>query len=103
MSGQIDAGILVNLSDENVKVLMGYLRDKDFKAMREWVSNNMDTESSAIFRKLYDNMGSYVESSSIPQLILILAEYQYMDAFVADKEINTVACLTEVMGAIEFK
>ena len=70
--------------------------------MRAWVANNMDIESAAIFRGLYDNMNDCVKPQSIPQLVLILAEYQYKNAFVADHELNTVACMTEIMANVEF-
>ena len=80
-----------------------YLKDKDFKKMRSWVVNNIDTDASAIFRLLYDNMNDKVKPQSIPQLILILADYQYKNAFVADHELNVVACLTEIMANVEFK
>ena len=80
-----------------------YLKAKDFKKMRSWVVNHMDIDTIAIFRGLYDNMNELVEPKSIPQLVLILADYQYKDAFVADHELNTVACLTEIMANVEFK
>ena len=71
--------------------------------MRQWVVNNIDSEPVAIFRKLYDNMYTYIEPASIPQLVLILADYQYKNSFAADHELNTVACLTEVMAGVQFK
>ena len=70
--------------------------------MRSWVVNNIDTDASAIFRALYDRMTGKVQSQSIPQLVLILADYQYKNAFVADHELNVVACLTEVMANVQF-
>ena len=82
--------------------LIQSLKSKDFKKMRAWVANNMDIESAAIFRGLYDNMNDNVKPQSIPQLVLILAEYQYKNAFVADHELNTVACMTEIMANVEF-
>lgn len=82
--------------------LFSILKDKDFKKMRSWVTNNMDTDASAIFRGLYDQMYDYLKPQSIPQLVLILADYQYKHAFVADHELNVVACLTEVMANVEF-
>jgi len=78
------------------------LKEKDFKKMRSWVTNNMDTDASAIFRGLYDQMYDYLKPQSIPSLVLILADYQYKHAFVADHELNVVACLTEVMANVEF-
>lgn len=83
--------------------LVANLKAKDFKAMRRWVVDHMDIDTSAIFRGLYDNMYEFVDSQSIPQLVLILADYQYKDAFVADHELNTVACLTEIMANVKFK
>jgi len=103
VSGKIDAGMLVNLSDTNIKTLMKTLKDKDFKGMRQWVVNNIDTEPQAIFRKIYDSMNEYIVPQSIPQLVLILADYQYKNAFVADHELNVVACMTEVMANVEFQ
>ena len=103
VSGRIDAGILVNLGDENVKNLMSYLRDKDFSKMRRWVADNIDTEPAAIFRKIYDTMSDHVKPESVPQIVLILAQYQYWNAFVADHELNVVACMTEIMVTAEWK
>jgi len=79
------------------------LREKNFKSMRGWVAQNPDLDSSIIFRKLYDSANEYLEPQSVPQLVLILADYQYKAAFVADKELNIVACLTEIMGALQWK
>ena len=70
--------------------------------MRQWVANNMDTDSSAIFRSVYDKMSDKLQPQSIPQLVLILADYQYKNAFVADHELNVVACMTEIMANVEF-
>ena len=78
------------------------LKNKDFKTMRKWVVNNIDIDAAAIFRGVYDNMTDKVTPQSIPQLVLILADYQYKNAFVADHELNVVACLTEVMANVEF-
>jgi len=103
VSGTIDSGILVQLSDVSMTNLVSFLKEKNFKQMRKWVADNMDSEPVAIYRKLYDNMNEYVEAQSIPQLVLILADYQYKNAFVADHELNTVACLTEVMAGVKFK
>lgn len=103
VSGTIDAGILVNLGDDNVKGLIATLKDKNFKAMRKWVADNMDSEPHAIYRKIYDNMNEYLQPQSIPQVVLILADYQYKNAFVADHELNTVACMTEIMAGAEWK
>ncbi len=102
-TGKIDSGILVNVADVSINSLMNSLKIKDFRKMRKWVVDNIDVEPSTIFRKLYDNMNEYVEPASIPQLVLILADYQYKNSFVADHELNMVACLTEVMAGVKFK
>tara|TARA_B100001094_G_scaffold281129_1_gene292398 strand:- start:1443 stop:2393 length:951 start_codon:yes stop_codon:yes gene_type:complete len=103
VGGRIDSGILVNVSDVSIDTLVNHLKIKNFKGMRKWVVENIDIEPTAIFRKLYDNMNDYVDPQSIPQLVLILADYQYKDSFVADHELNMVACLTEVMAGVNFK
>jgi DNA polymerase III delta prime subunit len=103
ISGKIDAGVLVNLSDENIKSLMKSLKEKDFKTMRNWVVNNIDTEPQAIFRRIYDSMLDHIQPQSIPQVVLILADYQYKNSFVADHEINVVACMTEIMASVDWK
>ena len=102
-SGSIDSGILVSVLEKSIDDLIGFLKVKDFRKMRQWVSDNMDSEPASIFRKIYDTMGDYVDPRSIPQLVLILADYQYKNAFVADHEINMVACLTEIMSGVNFK
>jgi len=99
---RIDSSILVNLNDKNFDDLFAHLKNKDFKKMRAWVVNNIDTDASAIFRAIYDRMNDKVSPQSIPQVVLILADYQYKNAFVADHELNVVACLTEVMANVQF-
>jgi len=101
-NGSIDEQILVNVSDQNYDDLFTHLKNKDFKLMRKWVANNIDTDASAIFRSVYDRMTDKIAPHSIPQLVLILADYQYKNAFVADHELNVVACMTEVMANVEF-
>ena len=101
--GKIDSGILVNANDIALDTLMNALKIKDFRKMRQWVADNIDIEPASMFRKVYDNMNEYVEPQSIPQLVLILADYQYKNSFVADHELNMVACLTEVMAGVKFK
>jgi len=102
-SGEITSDILIGLSDQNIAALVGYLKNKDFKNMRAWVTNNTDIDSSVIFRRIYDTLYDFAEPHSIPAVILVLADYQYKAAFVADKELNTVACLTEIMASSEWK
>lgn len=92
----------VDESSNNFIDLFKTLKAKDFKKMRSWVVNNIDTDASAIFRGLYDNMATNVQPHCIPQLVLILADYQYKNAFVADHELNVVACMTEIMANVEF-
>jgi hypothetical protein len=103
MSGTIDTGVLVTLSESSIKGLMEDLKTKNFKKMRKWVTDNMDVESTKLFRMVYDNMVEYVTPNNIPQLVLILADYSYKDSFVADHELNVVACMTEIMSSIKFK
>ena len=103
VSGAIDAGILVNISDENLKTLVSHLKGKDFTEMRKWVVNNLDNDPVKIFRKIYDSMYTTLQPETIPHAVLIIADYQYKSAFVADQEINLVACLTELMSQVKFK
>ena len=102
INGRIDGGVLNIVSDKNYDDLFSYLKNKDFKKMRSWVVSNIDTDASAIFRAIYDRMSTKVAPQSIPQLVLILGDYQYKNAFVADHELNVVACLTEVMSDVQF-
>jgi len=102
-AGTIDAGILVQIGEINLLELMKALRDKHFSEVRKWVTENIDNDPVRIFRKIYDGVSGHLKDASIPQAILILAEYQYKSAFVADQEINLVACLTEMMVDCEFK
>jgi DNA polymerase III delta prime subunit len=100
-SGTIDEGILSNISDINTKDLITSLKDKDWKKMRQWVANNVDTDPQGIFRYIYDSL--LPEIKTVPQMVLLIADYQYKAAFVADQEINLTACLTEIMASIQFK
>jgi len=93
----------INPSGAGFAELSTSLKEKNFKKMRSWVVNNMDQDTVGIFRGLYDNMNEFIEPRSIPQLVLILADYQYKDAFVADHELNVVACMTEIMANVDFK
>lgn len=103
VSGVIDSGIFVNVGVEAYKALFKSMSDKDFAAVRKWVSTNIDGDATKLFRELYDHAASFLQPQSIPQLILIIADYQYKSAFVSDQEVNTMACLTEVMGSCAFK
>ncbi len=102
-TGKIDSGILVNFSEENLKGLVELLKVKNFTEVRKWVAENNDIDQTVFFRKLYDTASQYLKPNSIPQLVITLAEYQYKAAFVADHEINILACLTEIMAEGDFK
>jgi len=99
--GVIDEGILSNLSELNTKALADALADKDWKKMRQWVANNVDSDPQTVYRKVYDTL--LERAKQVPQFVLIIADYQYKAAFVADQEINLTACLTEIMANVEFK
>ena len=102
-SGNIDAGTLSEISDvRKVADLVGYLKEGNFGEMRKWVVVNSDIEPARIYRKIYDSLYEFFKSESIPQAVVILSKYQYQSAFVADQEINLVACLTEIMVDCEF-
>jgi len=103
VSGRIDSGLLAAVSDVSIVQLVEYLKDKNFTKMRSWVGENLDNDPQAIFRKLYDSSNKHVKDEFIPKLVMILADYQYKAAFVADPEVNLVACLTEIMIDVEFE
>ena len=103
VSGRIDAGILVDISEVNIKDLMQSMKQKEFTNVRKWIVNNIDNDPTRLFRRLYDNLYDYMDGSSIPHVVVILGEYQYKAAFVADQEINMLACLTEIMARGKFK
>ena len=102
-SGKIDTGILAQFSDVKVNDLVKQLKDKDFKEVRKWVVNNLDNDASVLMRRVYDALYTALTPNTIPAAILIIAKYQYQIAFVADQEINMLACLTEIMVECEFK
>ena len=103
ISGKIDAGILVDIAEVNIKELMHSMKNKEFTNVRKWVVNNLDNDSVRLFRRIYDNLYDYVDNSSIPHVVVILGDYQYKSAFVADQEINLMACCTEIMARAKFK
>ena len=102
-SGEIDAGILVNLSEDSVKELLSFLKNKEFTNVRRWIVNNLDNDPSRIYRRLYDSLYDSLVPSTIPHAVVILADYSYKSAFVADQEINLLACMTELMQNCNFK
>lgn len=103
VSGKIDSGILVNASQESYKLLVKCMKEKNFTEVRKWVAKNSELGSAPVFRELYDNAVATMDPDTIPQMILIIAEYQYKSAFVADQEINIMAALTEVMANCKFR
>jgi DNA polymerase III delta prime subunit len=96
-TGRIDSGILVNLQELSLKNLVEFLKNKDFSNMRKWVAENLDNDADVIFRKIYDQASQYLNTRSIPAVVLIIGKYQYQHGFCADPEINLVCCLTELM------
>jgi len=100
-TGSIDSGILANHSS-NIQDLVGILKSKKFVDMRKWIADHKDMDTAQLYRELYDNASQYVKPQSIPQLVVTLADYQYKAAFVADHEINNVACMTELMMEVEW-
>ena len=101
-SGEINSGILANIGELNLNQLISALREKNFQNMRQWVVTNVDNDPATVYRKIYDKLYEVLEKSSIPQAVLIIADYQYKSAFVADQEVNLVACLVELMAECEF-
>ena len=100
-SGVIDECILSNIAEVNIKGLIDSLKDKDFKKMRQWVANNADTDPQGLYRKIYDSLMDKVSNPA--HLVLLVADYQYKSAFVADQEINLTACLVDVMANLDIK
>ncbi len=103
VSGKIDKGVLSSVSEESFKDLINNLKGKNFNEVRKWVAKNSDMETTAIFHELYETASEFMELQSIPQLVVILADYQYKAAFVADHELNMMAAMTEVMTSCKFK
>ena len=103
VGGEIDSGILASFSDVSINDLTKNLKEKNFSEVRKWVNTNLDNDTTLLFRRIYDSLYETLVSSSIPAAVLVLAKYQYQVAFVADQEINLLACLTEIMVECEFK
>ena len=102
-SGTIDAGILVDIAEINIKELMHSMKNKEFTNVRRWVVDSLDMDHVRLYRSIYDSLYTFLDHSSIPHVVVILAEYQYKGAFSADQEINLLACLTEIMARGKFK
>ena len=103
VSGKIDAGILATFSDVAVNELVKNLKEKNFAEVRKWIVSNLDNDTTVLLRRIYDACYASLTNASIPAAVLIIAKYQYQAAFVADQEINMLACLTEIMVECEFK
>jgi DNA polymerase III delta prime subunit len=103
LSGKIDAGILANIKDVGINDLIDHMKSKNFTEVRKWVALNSDTDHSTIFRRIYDELVNFVDKSSIPSVVLILAEYQYKMSFSADHEICMAACMAEIMMNAQFR
>jgi len=102
-TGKIDSGILVDLDDASFSQLIKYVKEKNFTEMRKWVGQNIDSDSSSLFRKFYDDASSLLKKDSVPALVVLIARYQYQAAFVADHEINFMSFLTEAAAELEFQ
>ena len=102
-SGKIDDGILASFSDVKVNNLIQNLKEKKFPEVRKWVVDNLDNDGGVLMRRIYDALYTSLTNATIPAAVLIIAKYQYQIAFVADQEINMLACLTEIMVECEFK
>ena len=102
-SGMIDSGVLVNISETNMRDLNSFLKEKDFKSIRKWVANNLDNDPSRMYRKIYDALYEDIQPQTVPHLVLATADYSYKSAFVADQEINMLAFMIEIMTQVQFK
>ena len=103
VSGKIDSGLLVNMSEESLKDLIKMMKAKDYAGTRKWVGKNSDVDTTTLFHELYESASENIDASTIPNLVLILADYQYKAAFVADHELNIMAAMTEIMMQCKFK
>ena len=101
-SGTIDIGILTDFSQANIEELAGFLKSKNFGAIRKWVAENLDNDPHILYRKIYDVLLTKIEPTSVPDMVLVIADYVYKSSFVVDQEINLLACLTELFGRCQF-
>ena len=101
-SGIIDIGILTDFSQANIEELAGFLKSKNFGAIRKWVAENLDNAPHVLYRKIYEVLLTKIEPRSVPDMVLVIADYVYKSAFVVDQEINLLACLTELFGRCQF-
>ena len=98
----IDERILV-APDTSIGQLIKAIKEKDFIVARQWIGENPDVSTDELFKKIYDTCNSIVEKESIPDLILLMAKYQYQAALVANPEINLAAAILEIMMSCQFK
>jgi len=103
VTGKIDSGILASFNETSLKTVVGFMKDKNFTDIRKWIAENTDMEPVELYHNLYEHASTLVAPKSLPVLILILAKYQYQDSFALDKQINTAACLLEIMAEVQFK
>ena len=101
--GKIEADILTDIADINAYDLIKAMKDRNYKLVKEWVTQHMDHDPHHIMRRIYDTMYEHATGRSVPNIVIIIAKYQYQINFVADQEINTLACLTEIMLGVEWK
>ena len=95
--GRIDSGILSIIGDAKMDKLVEALKQKNFTNVKSWVVHNIDNDVTSLYRQIYDTLYTKLEQQSIAAMVLIIADYQYKAAFVADQEINLLACLTQLM------
>ena len=103
VSGSIDSGILANVADVQINDLIKAIKAKNISEARKWLVNNLDQDPVVIFRKIYDSLFEQLKPNSVPEMILIIGEWQYRSAFSADQEITLMSCITNLMTSVEFK
>ncbi len=102
-TGKIEAGILTDISDVKTEELVRAMKARDYKTVKGWVTQHMDHDPYQVMRSIYDTLNKHATGSSIPNIVIIIAKYQYQIQFVADQEINTLACLTEIMLGVDWR
>ena len=103
VGGKIDSGILVAFNNVEIDQLTKILKDKNYSELKKWVSDNVTNDPESLFRSVYDSFFMTMIPTSIPSAVLLLAKYSEYATRVADHEINTLACLTEIMAECSFK
>lgn len=102
-SGTLSEAILSQLSDKDVSDLFTGLKSKDYGQVRKWVVAHEDADEAAFYRMLLEQLPNRVDAGDVSGLIVMLADYSYRSAFAADKQLNQLACLVEVMNGARFK